>query len=383
MVLFPIKFPRGISVRTIKCKGFWHKEKKVLLKNVILKWKNHSNIEILPKSVNVRADIEADYIVPPFFDAHSHLFLSGSAYIPQREKELNSSHIDAFKRIEEHIEANLKAGICGVRDAGDNMWCALKKRDSVENFKIAASGKAVFKKNRYGAFIGIPVEDKKSLIAVLQELEKKKIDIVKVLNSGVNSVKEFGKETSPQFTVNDLNEICAFARLNGLKVMVHANGKQAIKETLKSNIDTLEHCFFMGKNNMIKIIDKNIKIIPTFSAMNNLIKNPLFNNKEKNVIKKTVKYHIQEIKEFLEAGGKVCLGTDSGSFNVKHGDSFYQEVAFFSEKLKLSIENVLDIITNDNYAVSNVKRNFFPFLVNLRKFNLTSLIEKNFSIVKL
>jgi predicted amidohydrolase YtcJ len=306
-------------------------------------------------------------LIPPFHDSHVHLFLSGSENYKQREKELSYSFNESVKNGKNNLKKLMRYGIFSVIDAGDSKWSALSLRDSNEfkGFELRVAGKALFKKSRYGSFIGLEITDKKSLKNALNELLEKKVDVIKVLNSGINSVKEYAKETEPQFSFSELKYIVDFARDNNLDVIVHVNGKKAIKETIRHNVYRLEHAFFIGEENIGAITDKGIKISPTFSAMYNLIRNPFLNKQEIDIIKKTVDNHINEINFFLNSGGKVELGTDSGSFNVKHGEAFFKEIEFFMEKLKFSFDDILSICCK--------KELNSPFLIHIDSFSYESL----------
>ncbi len=357
----------------IKCKGFFDIKSKELVRNYCIKW-NGNTFEIL-KSCEYYDKI-ANYLIPSFCDAHVHLFLSGDKDLVKREKELSLSLDESLKIAEKNVKKLMDFGVYSVIDAGDSKLCAFTLRDSkrFENFRIKASGKALFKKGRYGSFIGYEITDFLSLRYALNDLLNKKIDIIKVLNSGINSVKEYSKETEPQFSFKEMDYIVKFAKDNNLDVIVHVNGYLAIKETVKHNVNRLEHAFFIKDDFLIKdIAQRGIKIVPTFRAMYNLIENKQFSKKEKEIIKKTVINHTEEIKKFIKYGGKVLLGTDSGSFNVYHGNAFFDEIKFFMDNLEFSFEDILSVICNIESSI----------LLEIKDFNLDEILNRNFKILEL
>jgi imidazolonepropionase-like amidohydrolase len=367
--------------KIIHCKGLWDFTTETLKKDIYLKL-NNSKFGIIPKkSINKYVNVEhADYLIPPFFDAHVHLFLSGSDNLNIRKRELNDDFETTLSRVGDSIKKCVKYGIGAVRDAGDNGFFTIEheKISKDKSFIIIPSGKALYKKGRYGAFIGLPVENRKELEFSLELLLQKGVKTIKVLNSGVNSIKEFAKETEPQFTKDELKIIVNFAKKHNLKTMIHVNGKKALDLTLDFNVDSVEHAFFMSKENAEIMAKNNIKITPTFSAMYNLTEMEGLSLKEKSIIKKTVEFHINEIKYFLDKGGKICLGTDSGSFNVKHGESFLQEIKFFKENLNLSFNEILSIICRRNYLLAGILPS--PAFINLKEFNLNAILEQNFNM---
>ena len=354
----------------IKCKSFFNVKTREFIKNCYLKWnKRRNSWQILNESESF--DLMLDHLIPSFIDSHVHLFLSGNKEASIREKELSYSLEESLKVAEKNIKILMKHGIFSVIDAGDNKWCALTLRDmnNFKNFKIIASGKALFKKGRYGSFIGYEITDFNSLKSALKDLLKKKVDVIKVLNSGINSVKEYGKETDPQFSYREMDYIVKFSKDYEKDIIVHVNGYKAIKNTIKHDVTRLEHVFFIKDEALIKdIAQKGIKITPTFRAMYNLIENEYLSEDEKKIIKKTVENHKEEIKKFINFGGKILLGTDAGSYNVYHGESFYNELKFFVDNLNLELQEILSIICDPKSAV----------LLNFKELSLTEIIQKKF-----
>ncbi|GEM_PF-4491072 len=363
----------------LKVKGFFDPQLGEMIYNPIIKWDDDLSIHILttPLPPSVKIKQIKGYITTPFFDLHTHLFLTGSSEISEREKVLKEDKFTTENRIEENIENYKKYGIIGVRDAGDNLFAALDMSKKISDFTIIPSGKAIFKKGRYGSFIGEPFTDKKSLIAILNSLNSKGAQVLKIINSGINSVDKFGNQTTSQFTYDEFKLLSDFAKNNDLKVMVHANGEEAIKMAASFGVTSIEHGFFMGEDNIKLMIDNNVSLIPTFAAMFNLIYNKAFTNKQKEVIKKTTDHHIDEVRQFLELGGRLNLGTDAGSFGMMHGESIFDEIKFFHKSIGLSFEEILKIVSYDNLLLAGVTIKRYPFLIFMDQFNYQSLSSSN------
>ncbi len=358
----------------IKCKYFYNPLQKKIIENCTIYWdRNNQKIQLTENSNYSKLNL--NYVIPAFRDSHVHLFLSGVKNFKIREKELSCSLSESIENVLSNIQKLKNAGIYEIMDAGDHKCSALKVRDikDFDDFKIKSCGKALFKKGRYGSFIGLEISDKKSLKNALNILKSAKVDFIKVLNSGINSIKEFGKETLPQFSESEMDYIVKFAKDNNLDVIVHVNGKQSIEQTIKHDIARLEHAFFIKDEHLIKdIAQKGISIVPTFRAMYNLIENENLSNKEREIIKKTVETHVEEIKKFIKYGGKLQLGTDSGSYNVVHGKSFFDEIEFFIKNLDFSFEKILSIVcTLESPVILELNEFSFNSIKNCKKIVLT------------
>ena len=361
--------------KVFKCKGFFDNIKGKLIKNCYLNVSNSGKLNVVENNVNFDK-YDLGFVIPPFFDAHVHLFLTGSKDLNDRKKELNLSSNERKKLILQNINKHLECGIVSVKDAGDNSWSVLEVKENVKDFRIIASGKALYKKGRYGSFIGIPVHDTDSLIYSLNLLKTKNVDVIKVLNSGVNSVDKFAAATAPQFSDDEFKIIKDFSHKNNLQIMVHANGEKPVKIASEFKPASIEHGFFLGKENIEHLVENSITVVPTFSAMYNLIENKTFNVKQIDIIKRTVEHHLEEISRFIESGGRVALGTDAGSFAVNHGESFFQEIRFFIEKLGFDFDDVLKISTVKN--LDNI-----PFLLSIDKFDYKEILNGKFQIIRI
>ena len=99
------------------------------------------------------------------------------------------------------------------------------------------------------------------------ELDPEEKDHIKIVNSGLNSLKEFGKETLPQFGAEELSDVVKIAGKCGRRVMVHANGKKPVAAALAAGCNSIEHGFFMGVENLKIMAEKGIVWVPTACTM--------------------------------------------------------------------------------------------------------------------
>ncbi len=285
---------------------------------------DHKNIEII--------DLSHCTLLPPLVDSHVHLFMSGTDDIKARQHQLVAGFDDIKDVISGHIEDHLSYGILAVRDGGDAQGHTLRFKKECFHFQktplfLKTAGKAWNKKGRYGKLIGRSPSDNQSLADAISK-NNNDIDHVKIVNSGLNSLTMFGKETKPQFELGELKEAVAEAEKNGLKVMVHTNGKRPVNISINAGCHSIEHGFFMGRENLELLAEKKIFWVPTACTMNafarHLKKN--FSKTDEKVSEKNLHHQLEQIAMAKACGVRIALGTDSGSIGVLHGKSVIDEI---------------------------------------------------------
>ena len=232
--------------------------------------------------------------------------------------------------ISEHIGRYLSYGVLAVRDGGDRSAHALRYRNEYIDIKkalisIRVAGRAWHRAGRYGGLIGRPSQENHSLAeAVNNDPEEK--DHIKIVNSGLNSLKEFGKETLPQFGAEELSDVVKIALKSGRRVMVHANGKKPVAVALEAGCDSIEHGFFMGAENLKIMAEKKIAWVPTACTMKAYSEHMKPGSREAGVSRMNLDHQLEQISKARELGVTVALGTDSGSMGVHHGAAVVEEL---------------------------------------------------------
>ena len=328
-------------------------------------------------------------VMPGFVDCHVHLFMSGSADRETRKKQLNFTCREAKNAISRHLCDHIKCGIVAVRDGGDyggfvsiykddtaavktHKDCAQARGDisrtstgnqgvfttaiqvyNPENkIVVSSAGKAIHAKGRYGRFAGQAVLTEKDMLnAVMGD----GIDHVKIINSGLNSLKEFGKQTEPQFKEDVLKAAISAAHDRGLKVMVHANGTRPVKEAIKAGADSIEHGFFMGKENLQLMADEDVTWVPTAFTMRACMKTLNPGMRERDIARRNLEHQLEQIRLANTFGVTIAAGTDSGSIGVNHGSSLFEEIDIFMEA-GLSMEKAVMCATWNGARLMGIEK---------------------------
>ena len=217
-----------------------------------------------------------------------------------------------------------------VRDGGDKYAHVLRYRNECLDIKktpigIRVAGRAWHRAGRYGSLIGRSPQDNHSLAEAIKKDPEEK-DHVKIVNSGLNSLKEFGKETLPQFGVEELSDAVKIAGKCGHRVMVHANGKKPVAVALEAGCDSIEHGFFMGVENLKIMAEKGIVWVPTACTMKAYAEHMKPGSVEHEVSRMNLDHQLEQISKARELGVTVALGTDAGSIGVHHGSAVIEEL---------------------------------------------------------
>lgn len=291
----------------------------------------------LPPPVDI-IDCSDCTVIPALVDSHVHLVMSGSTDMSIRQNQLQSTYADRRQIIDHHLRQHLCCGVLAVRDGGDHHGDTLRYKWDAANtdsklVTIASAGRAHHAKGRYGKLIGVPVDDGLRLAQSAFKIDPRR-DHLKLVNSGLNSLTQFGIETPAQFKRDDLAETVALAHAHGQPTMVHANGTLPVKLAVEAGCDSIEHGFFMGKENLQRMLDNQVTWVPTavtMKAYEDYLKNqghrsdPSFAE----VSRRNLDHQLEQIRIARELGVTVALGTDAGSPGVHHGKAVKEELRLF------------------------------------------------------
>jgi imidazolonepropionase-like amidohydrolase len=276
------------------------------------------------------ADFAGCTLLPGLVDCHCHLFMSGSADPRVRETQLRADFQCLREVIAGHIRQQLVHGVVAVRDGGDYGGYALRYKQQVlpnerTPLRLMVAGKAWRAPRRYGRLIGRSPERGLSLAqSILQETEG--IDHVKIVNSGLNSLLTYAKETAPQFAAGELKEAVKVAGRLGLKTMIHANGRRPVRAAIEAGCQSIEHGFFMGAENLLRMAAKGVAWVPTAFTMKAYAETLSPGLRESEIAERNFDHQVAQLSKALEYGVSIALGTDAGSLGVHHGEAMSHEI---------------------------------------------------------
>ncbi len=303
-------------------------------------------------SISHRGDIlglQESTVLPGLVDCHVHLFMSGDSDPDLRERQLAFTFDEASSAISGHLRAHLDHGVVAVRDGGDYGGYALRfKRETLSREQsqvcLKVAGRAWRVKGRYGRLIGRPPMEGLTLAQSIVR-ENEGADHVKIVNSGLNSLIHFGRETSPQFGIGDLNDAVAAAETVGLKVMAHANGRDAVSVAVRAGCRSIEHGFFMGRDNLQLMAERGTFWVPTMFTMAAYAVESEGRGAGSDVARRNLDHQLEQVSYARSLGVRLAVGTDCGSLGVHHGDSYAEELRLF-QRAGLSVPELVMCATS-------------------------------------
>jgi imidazolonepropionase-like amidohydrolase len=297
-------------------------------KNVVLFVKNNRIIGIEPFHETLKNKIThnlSNHTIFPFLaDAHVHLAMSGTLDLQTRREQLSMSFNQAKNQISNHLDQYAKAGIIVVRDGGDHFGHTFQYKKRFNHVVDILSPKmAWYRSNRYGQFAGKSIEQNTNCCEIISAQHEG--SHIKIIQSGINSVRQFGKETKPQFFQDELTSICKWADQQNIPVMVHANGIQPVAIAINAGCTSIEHGYFMGDHNLKKMAEKQIYWVPTLIPMYVLAQN-LNTSEERDIALRTFDSQYEQLVKAKEWGVPIVIGSDAGSFGVNHVQGLFDEM---------------------------------------------------------
>jgi imidazolonepropionase-like amidohydrolase len=331
--------------------------------NVIIRIKDGFFEEIQPFSIepmnpSTFMDLSEYTLLPALADAHVHLFMSGTVDQEKRKNQLNEGFQQARETISRHLGQLFAHGILSVRDGGDrNGYTQHYKKYFMEEKYAAVSlhvaGKAWHKPGRYGSFVGRALGRGSLAEGILRESDD--INHIKIIQSGLNSLKYFGKESLPQFQLKALREAVEVSSSLGLKTMVHANGKLPVRIALEAGCSSIEHGFFMGKQNLALMADMQVFWVPTACTMKAYGQYGNGREEERLVALKNLEHQVAQMALARRLGVPIALGTDSGSVGVHHGSALVDELQLLLDA-GFSIEEAIKCASFNNASLLGLGR---------------------------
>ncbi len=217
------------------------------------------------------------------------------------------------------------SGIRAVRDAGVRGYTL----PSDTSLLIQRACWALYKEGGYGARFGVAVAGSEEIRDEIARLAEAGAGILKVMASGVVSIREPGRITPGGFDRGELTFITDEAGKKGLKVMAHANGAAALIAAAEAGVWSVEHGFFMTEKAMDALLRQDVYWVPTVGALARA--GSTASQEMREYLEGVIREHLVMIKKFADQGGQLAVGTDAVLPATDYSQLYIQELGYFQE----------------------------------------------------
>jgi imidazolonepropionase-like amidohydrolase len=279
------------------------------------------------------------FLMPGLVDAHVHLFLDGaptgqaarSAHLKQGVEQLTEAARLSARQA-------LACGVTLVRDAGDRHGINHRVRDEAHVpgsglAQVRSGGLGVKRAKRYGAFMATDVDDEASIRSSVAQLAQAS-DEIKLILTGIIDFDVGAVTDEPQFSADAASVVVASAHAAGRKVFAHCSGEKGLAVAVAAGVDSIEHGFFMSRETLARMRDRQLAWVPTFCPVHFQWAQPQAVGWSANTVgnlRRILDAHAEHLRIAHELGVAVLVGTDAGSMGVEHGLAMFDEIDRFVE----------------------------------------------------
>lgn len=282
-------------------------------------------------------------LLPGLIEAHAHLFLDGDPVDFQVRKEyLQLGKDQLLQKAKPRWERLIQCGVLAVRDAGDKDGVGLAmaadcRAHGGEVSRIGyldSPGAAIHHQKRYGSFMSRPLEEFDSPAACVQDRVDAGADRIKLIATGIINFKVGKVTAAPQMGVDELKDLVAAAGVYGKQTFAHASGTDGVQNVIDSRVTTIEHGYFVTRDQLAQIRDQGIGWVPTIAPVR--IQFDRANELGWNVdiqshLRRIVDDHQKMLYRAQQIGVPIVAGSDAGSCGVPHGFGFLRELELMQE----------------------------------------------------
>ncbi len=316
-----------------------------LEKNVTIVVKDNKIVDLKqgfidPTETDTVIDLKDATVLPGLMDMHVHLSMQHGG--PQTYlKRFTANEADYALSAAYYAEKTLMSGFTTVRNLGDGYNETVALRNAINKGQqkgpriytaaksIATTGGHADPSNGVAKQFQMhpgPIQGVVNGVAEARQAVRQRYkdgaDVIKITaTGGVLSVAKSGQ--NPQFMDDELKAIVDTAKDYGMKVAVHAHGKEGMERAIKAGVDSIEHGTYMDKKTMKLMKKYGTYYVPTILAGNFVAEKAKIDGYFPALVRPkaaAIGPLIQNtFARAYEAGVKIAFGTDSGV--SAHGDN--------------------------------------------------------------
>jgi imidazolonepropionase-like amidohydrolase len=277
-------------------------------------------------------------LLPTLIEAHAHLFLDGAPVDAQQREEYLQRPADwMLGRGRARWSKILACGVGAVRDAGDKhgVGLALAAESKTQHGGrrttplLDSPGAAIHHRGRYGSFMGEPIENYRTEAECVAARVAAGADRIKLLVSGIINFKAGRVTTTPQMSAEEVGRIVVAARRCVRQTFAHASGTDGVENAIVGGVTTVEHGFFITREQLARMRDQQIGWVPTFAPVAVQFGRAAELDHDPQVVghlERILAGHADMLCHAHEIGVSIVAGSDAGSCGVPHGIGLVDEL---------------------------------------------------------
>lgn len=260
-------------------------------------------------------------------ECHAHLFMDGLNYKAATERH-------RYKVDREQVNLELQKyqhqGITYIRDGGDRFGVSEYARQVARDYGITYKTPlfAICREGHYGRIVGKSAATLKEFAALVREVKEKHGDFIKIMVSGIMEYSEFGRLSEAALDAIWIREMIHIAKEEGMAVMVHGNGTEAVLTAVEAGADSIEHGNYLNEECLLAMKEQGCVWVPTIVTTKNLIGCGRYPDK---VLERIYEMECTNLTRAAEMDVCIATGSDAGAYLVPHGKGIRQEQEIFQE----------------------------------------------------
>lgn len=277
-------------------------------------------------------------------ECHGHIFMDGADYRRARDLHRNGPDLPSIRS---HLAAYQALGVTYYRDGGDPWGASLRAKELAGEYGIqfVTPGFAIHRRTRYGGIVGRAYETLGEYRALVAQAKLLGADFVKLMLSGLLDFSEYGKLSCPPIPAAEIRELVHIAHGEGLAVMAHVNGADAIRWALEAGTDSLEHGYYIDAACLGLLVETGAVWVPTMAAIQPFANRP---GCRAEVVERLLRGQAGALRRAAAAGAQIASGSDAGAVGVPHGGGLMTEWDLLEKALGAG---TADVISRGNTAI--------------------------------
>ena len=270
-----------------------------------------------------RVDTSGGTLLPGLVDCHVHLCMGGEANPHAAMVVLRDSQI-VMKALA-NAQTTLRGGVTSVRDCGGKDYLEFAVRDACNTGQqlgptIRAAGRMICMTGGHGNRLGRIADGVDEVVKAVREQVHAGSDVIKIMATGGVMTPGVNPEDA-HYTAEEMAAGIHEGHRFHKSCASHAQGSEGILNAVRGGIDSIEHGIFMTDECVEEMTKRGTYLVPTLAAVKNILA-----HKDQGVpayavekCERVVVDHVNSIRKFYKAGGKIAMGTDAGTPYNRHG----------------------------------------------------------------